>query len=107
MSLHKSKGLSAKFVIVASCVEGWIPTVTKDLIGENGTRELEEQRRLFYVALTRTRERLILSSFVSMPAALAYRMQINFSRRSGGRVFGLASRFFSELGPSAPLPAKG
>jgi len=44
MSLHAAKGLSAKVVIIMSAVEGLLPLDGKDL---------EEQRRLFYVAITR------------------------------------------------------
>jgi len=43
MSLHASKGLSAKYVVVAHA--------TRDALKKHG--KLEEQRRLFYVAITR------------------------------------------------------
>jgi DNA helicase II / ATP-dependent DNA helicase PcrA len=104
MSLHKSKGLTAKYVVVASCVEGWIPTLDRRLQGAPADRDLEEQRRLFYVALTRTKETLVISSFLGMPVQTAHQMQVSFSGQSGGRAKCLASRFLGELGPSAPRP---
>jgi DNA helicase II / ATP-dependent DNA helicase PcrA len=106
MSLHKSKGLTAKLVVVAGAVEGWVPTV--DLRG--GAREtdvVEEQRRLFYVALTRPTRRLILSTFLRMPLAIAHRMQVRITRRTASRATCVASRFFRELGPDAPRPVGG
>src|SRR5581483_5003233 len=62
MSLHKSKGLTSRVVIIAGCVLGLIPFVDRDLAeAEQETLE-QEQRRLFYVALTRPTERLVISS---------------------------------------------
>ncbi len=63
MSLHAAKGLSAKIVIIMSAVESLIP------LASSGT--LEEQRRLFYVAITRCKGgkegehpgKLIISAF--------------------------------------------
>ena len=45
MSLHSSKGLSAEMIVIMSAVEGLIPL--------ESARNVEEQRRLFYVAITR------------------------------------------------------
>lgn len=102
MSLHKSKGLSSPVVIVAGCVEGLIPMIDTDLPVPEQRRMLEEQRRLFYVAITRTRQRLILSSFGNINRALAYRI--------GARVHGsrtITSRFIRELGNTAPEVMNG
>ena len=44
MSLHAAKGLSAGLVVIAGAVDGCLPMPDKDL---------QEQRRLFYVAITR------------------------------------------------------
>lgn len=107
MSLHKSKGLTARLVVVAGCVEGWIPSLGVDLTGDEARRDLEEQRRLFYVALTRATDALILSSFRSLPSPLAHRMQVRVQTRQGGRAFVQASRFLAELGPNAPAPRLG
>ena len=61
MSLHKSKGLTADLVAVVGCVEGLVPRLEGDSPEEQDAK-LEEQRRLFYVAVTRTTRVLILSS---------------------------------------------
>jgi DNA helicase-2/ATP-dependent DNA helicase PcrA len=67
MSLHKSKGLTARLVVIAGCVAGILPSIdsTASLVEQN--RQREEQRRLFYVGLTRSTETLVLSSAVRMP----------------------------------------
>ena len=57
MTLHAAKGLEFDIVIVAGVEEGILPS-TRAL---NDTAALEEERRLFYVGITRARERLILS----------------------------------------------
>jgi DNA helicase-2/ATP-dependent DNA helicase PcrA len=54
MSLYKSKGLTADLVIVVGCIDGVIPFITQNVTAEERECELEEQRRLFYVAITRT-----------------------------------------------------
>lgn len=107
MSLHKSKGLAANLVVVASCVEGWTPTLKDNLASSEEQRQIEEQRRLFYVAITRSRESLILSSFRSAPLDIAHRQRLKKGRISGGRATTIASRFLRELGPAAPLPQGG
>ncbi|WP_041540726.1 ATP-dependent helicase [Catenulispora acidiphila] len=79
MSAHKSKGLQWRFVIVAGVQDGLWPDLRlrgsllqADLIGRNGLRSMEEiptastllaeERRLFYVAATRARERLVVTA---------------------------------------------
>ncbi len=55
MTLHMSKGLEFRILFVAGVEEGLMPF----LRGE-GEAEVEEERRLFYVAMTRAREELFL-----------------------------------------------
>ncbi|MFO8090980.1 MAG: UvrD-helicase domain-containing protein [Desulfatiglandaceae bacterium] len=55
MSLHAAKGLEWSVVFIAGCEDRLLPC---NLFGD--TNEAEE-RRLFYVGMTRTRSRLILS----------------------------------------------
>ncbi len=65
-TLHGSKGLEFEVVFLIGCEEGYLPhartidTRATDA-GEAGAADLEEERRLFYVGITRARERLILS----------------------------------------------
>jgi hypothetical protein len=74
MSLHKSKGLTANLVVVADCIEGLIPRVDRDVPQAGQDRQLREQRRLFYVALTRTRQVLVLSSVARMAKDVAFKV---------------------------------
>jgi len=54
MSIHASKGLEYKYVFVIGLEEGFFP-----IVGEGS--DLEEERRLGYVAFTRAKDRLTLS----------------------------------------------
>jgi uncharacterized protein (TIGR00375 family) len=56
MTMHAAKGLEFAIVFIAGCEEGWIPY-------RSATRpaDIEEERRLFYVALTRAEQHLILT----------------------------------------------
>ena len=57
MTVHASKGLEFPVVFVSALEEGIFPHVRSS----NSSREIEEERRLFYVAITRAKELLILS----------------------------------------------
>jgi len=107
MSLHKSKGLTSRAVIVTSCVQSLIPFIDPNLAATARAQALEEQRRLFYVALTRATDLLVLSSFQSMDQGLGH--QIGASLRSGrnGQGFTVASQFMGELGSTAPVAQIG
>jgi superfamily I DNA/RNA helicase len=108
MSLHKSKGITADMVIVVGCIEGLIPSIPRGVSTADALRALEEQRRLFYVAVTRARQTLVLSSEVSLPWELAHRMGALVPQLgSKTHVATIASRFVSELGPSCPRPVAG
>lgn len=108
MSLHKGKGLTADLVVVAGCINGFIPYADEGLTLSEQQRQLEEQRRLFYMAITRTTYYLILSSFVEMDARVAHRMQAKIGRHIGrDKVGTIASQFLAELGKSAPQPIRG
>ena len=56
LTAHVAKGLEFPVVFVAGLVRGLFPHSRAE-----GEREKEEERRLFYVALTRARERLSIS----------------------------------------------
>lgn len=55
-TMHKSKGLEWKAVFIIGANEGTIPSSRSD-----NQDAMEEERRLFYVACTRAKERLCLS----------------------------------------------
>ena len=101
MSLHKSKGLTADLVVVAGCIEGLLPTLPNDAPPTDRQRELEEQRRLLYVAINRARETLVLSSVSTLETADLHRMGGLVAPR-GRQSKAIASSFLNELGPSRP-----
>ena len=55
LTMHASKGLEYDAVYLPDCNEGTIPH-KKSMKGE----QVEEERRMFYVAMTRARKRLTL-----------------------------------------------
>jgi superfamily I DNA/RNA helicase len=107
MSLHKSKGLTADLVVVAGCIEGLVPTLEDDLPPAEQAAKLEEQRRLFYVAVTRTRQTLVLSSVTHLPRKLAYRMGARIGAGYSPTVKTVTTRFLHELGPTKPSAVSG
>ena len=56
LTIHKAKGLEFKAVFIIGCNEGILPMKNVDI---------EEERRLMYVAITRTKLFLIITSFDS------------------------------------------
>lgn len=106
MSLHQSKGLTVDMVVVAGFVAGVMPRIDADGDGVSWRDSLEEQRRLLYVALTRTREILILSSVVRLRGEDAHRLRMPGGRRGRVRPVG-TSQFLRELGPATPRPITG
>jgi DNA helicase-2/ATP-dependent DNA helicase PcrA len=66
MTIHSAKGLEFPVVFIAGAEEGLIPH-EKSINPDDGNEEneagsIEEERRLFYVAITRAREKLYISS---------------------------------------------
>jgi len=81
MTLHSAKGLEFPVVFISGLEEGLFPIVRS----LEDPRKLEEERRLFYVGLTRAQEK-------------AYLLYATNRRRSSGVVgFGMASRFVKEI----------
>lgn len=59
MTLHAAKGLEFHTVFLTGANEGGIPC--KKSLSDAGEKGLEEERRLFYVGMTRASERLVVS----------------------------------------------
>lgn len=85
MTLHAAKGLEFPVVFMVGMEEGIFP---HSRIYEAGPSELEEERRLCYVGMTRAREELHLSYAAS-------RLQF------GQRGYNPPSRFLEDIGVSA------
>ena len=81
MTVHSSKGLEFPVIFIAGMDEGLFPLFNSI----NDKKELEEERRLFYVALTRAEERVYI-----LYATNRRRMGIEM-------VNGLPSRFINEI----------
>ena len=79
MTLHSAKGLEFRFVYIVGVEDGTLPHA-----GALDEGRLDEERRLFYVGITRAKERL----------CLAYAAR---SRRYGEIVANEPSRFLAEL----------
>jgi ATP-dependent DNA helicase UvrD/PcrA len=89
-TIHRAKGAEARLVVLLACEEQLLPS-WRSLSSPDPDR-LEEERRLFYVAATRAKDRLL----------------ITHAAERGRRPTGGPSRFIAEagLGPAAqPLAA--
>lgn len=83
MTIHAAKGLEFDVVFLPCWEEGIFPN-QRTLNEENNFGSVEEERRLAYVAITRARKLLFISS--------------SFSRRVFGQYIGMTpSRFISEI----------
>lgn len=84
MTLHRSKGLEFDRVIICGVEEDTIPMTY--MADERSSLEetIEEERRLFYVGITRAKKRLLLT-------------EARVRRRYGATVFCTPSRFLSDI----------
>lgn len=76
-TLHQAKGLEFKVVIILGLEKGLLPANK-----ENRIQELEEERRLFFVGMTRAKETLIMTSIKYSHDLTHYKPSI-FLRESG------------------------
>jgi DNA helicase-2/ATP-dependent DNA helicase PcrA len=100
MTVHSAKGLEFSYVFIVNLVDQRFPinrhggeielpdALTKEIVPE-GDMHLEEERRLFYVAMTRAKDGLFLTS----------------AEDYGGRRRKKISRFLIELGFDQPTTA--
>lgn len=87
MTLHAAKGLEFPVVFMVGMEEGILP---HSRVFESGPAELEEERRLCYVGMTRAREELHLSYAYS-------RLQY------GNRAYNPVSRFINDMGNAVAM----
>jgi DNA helicase-2/ATP-dependent DNA helicase PcrA len=86
-SVHRAKGTEAQLVVLLACEERLLPS-WRALASPDG-EQLAEERRVFYVACTRAKDRLILT----------------YAATRGGRPTGGPSRFLTEAGLINPPQA--
>ena len=104
MTLHKAKGLQADTVLVLGLVDGLVPSMSD----QAPQSQLEEQRRLLYVALTRARHRLILSTWKSASQAQVLKLKAVPVRWAGKGIQEVRrSRFLKDLGLDSPQISEG
>lgn len=89
MTLHMAKGLEFPVVFISGIEEGLLPMVRNGSFGDRATlrddsKEVEEERRLMYVGITRAMEKLYLS-------------RAQFRRRFGKGEMTIPSRFLEEI----------
>jgi len=82
-TIHSAKGLEWKVVFILSLVDGYLPSF--QAMGD--MRQLEEERRLLYVAMTRASEQLYL---------LKPNVEAGWGQRVPGMVMSRPSRFLME-----------
>jgi DNA helicase-2/ATP-dependent DNA helicase PcrA len=61
MTIHAAKGLEFPIVFLSGMEDGLFPSL-REREGSSSDRDMEEERRLAYVAMTRAKDRLILTS---------------------------------------------
>lgn len=111
MSLHSSKGLSAKLVILTSMIDPLIPFIPRDTPADAQAQTIQEARRLFYVATTRCKSsenydgRLVISSFLSIPGTEALQMGISTDPKINLRT--RTTRFVKDFGNVSPAAKRG
>ena len=81
MTVHSSKGLEFPVVFIAGLDDGLFP-LYRSL---DSKEDIEEERRLFYVAVTRAKERVFLL------------YATNRRRMGGDNISGISSRFINEI----------
>lgn len=81
MTLHSSKGLEFPVVMIAGLEEGLLPFYSSTI----ESSDLEEERRLFYVGITRAKQKLYIT-------------HANLRYRFGDVTYPSESRFLHELG---------
>ena len=87
MTVHASKGLEFKYVFITGLEDGLFPArlaMRSVAGGPHQDRDEEEERRLFYVAVTRARSKLFLSF-------------ANFRTIFGSRNINTPSEFISDI----------
>jgi superfamily I DNA/RNA helicase len=84
-----------------------VPSYERDVPLAEQDRQIDEQRRLFYVAITRSTATLVLSSVMNIPRDMAYRMGVLVRGGCGDMARTVACPFIGELGSNRARPILG
>jgi superfamily I DNA/RNA helicase len=94
MTLHASKGLEFKVVFIVGLEEGLLPIGLRQSDSNlSDTQHIEEERRLFYVGMTRAEDILYLS-------------QVQNRRADGEDILQKPSRFLQEIHSDLVIPVE-
>jgi DNA helicase II / ATP-dependent DNA helicase PcrA len=92
MTIHKSKGLEAEHVFILGLVQGVLPS-------KLGTDEIEAQRRLLFVGMTRAKKNLhLLSNYIWDSSKVFQGDAGQFRNHGRNQKSATVSRFIREMG---------
>lgn len=102
MSIHKSKGLEFPLVLIPGFTEGSFPHQMPDV-----PVDMEAERRLAFVAMTRAIERVVLIAPNDLELANRWKIPVNpTASRTREEAEGVTSRFLTELDPDCVRAAR-
>ena len=103
-TIHSSKGLEYDRVVLLDAFDGVLPAKPEICCRTpEDTRQYEEDRRLFYVAMTRARHKLVLFDCKTMPSVFVQEVIFNFpeSRAERERAKAETNRVLGRNKPAA------
>ena len=107
-TIHSSKGLEYDRVVLLDAFDGVLPAKPEICCRKpEDTRQYEEDRRLFYVAMTRARHKLVLFDCKTMPSVFVQEVIFNLpeSRAERERAKVETNRVLGRNQPAATAPA--
>ena len=107
-TVHSSKGLEYERMVLLDVFDGILPAKPEICCRTpDDTRQYEEDRRLFYVAMTRARHKLVLFNCKTMPSTFVQEVIFNLpeSQAERARQKEEADRVMGRVKPAAPKPA--
>lgn len=107
MSIQKSKGLTAQVSIIVGAIQGIIPRIYRQRTPADLERLNEEQRRLFFVGITRHERELVISTVRTILKTLAYGLNLRVPQTPSDTMHAIASPFIGEMGPTVPDAVDG
>lgn len=107
-TIHSSKGLEYDRVVLLDAFDGVLPAKPEICCRTpEDTRQYEEDRRLFYVAMTRARHKLVLFDCKTMPSVFVQEVIFNLPESRAERELAKAetNRVLGRNKPAATWPA--